>query len=321
MILWLTGNSGSGKTTLANKIKDTFYNWINLDGDDIRDSISIDLSLSKNDRIENNIRVALLSKSLHEQGTNIVISSIAPYQSGRDLVDKIIDVKWIYLDGGKDGVEYPYEVGNYDRFVDIESLNLNNVYLLGLPRSGTSMTTHILELLGVNMIHTSEDKKEATDKRFKNKYGEYHANPNGFFEITNNQFENYLKVISKPYSGCKMIVPVNGIRWEIINKYPSKVIFMSRDVEEIRQSQMAYYKPSGVETAYLRTALVTQRVNLRKHKIDFLEVNYNELLKDKIEVISNIKEFINSDVGISSACYFVQPKQNRFKSEELVNGL
>lgn len=203
----------------------------------------------------------------------------------------------------------------------IEQERLFNVYLLGLPRSGTSMTTKILELLGVNMVHTSEEDKEKTDERFKNRYGEYHANPNGFFEITEKQFTNYLKVLSKPYSGCKMIVPVQGIRWEILTTYPSKVIFMTRDVEEIRQSQMAYYRPQGVDIAYLRSALATQRVRLREHNIDFLEVNYNELLIDKVRIISDIKEFIKSDKDITKAVDFVQPKQNRFKKKELVSGL
>ena len=203
----------------------------------------------------------------------------------------------------------------------IERDRLFNVYLLGLPRSGTSMTTHILELLGVNIINTSEDDKEKTDKRFKAKYGEYHANPNGFFEITNHQFTNFLKVLSKPYSGCKMIVPVQGIRWELIKDYPSKVIFMSRDVEEIRQSQMAYYKPTGVDVAFLRSALATQRVNLRKSNIPFLEVNYNDLLKDKVNIIQSIKDFIKSDNDIQEAVDFVQPKQQRFKREVLVSGL
>lgn len=203
----------------------------------------------------------------------------------------------------------------------IERDRLFNVYLFGLPRSGTSMTTKILEMLGINMVYTSEEDKGKTDERFKKKYGEYHANPNGFFEITKNQFTNYLKVLSKPYSGCKMIIPVSGIRWEIVKTYPSKVIFMTRDVEEIRQSQMAYYKPQGVDVAYLRTALVTQRVRLREHDIDYLEVNYNELLIDKVNIIQQIKEFINSDISIDEAVAFVQPKQNRFKAEELISGI
>lgn len=204
----------------------------------------------------------------------------------------------------------------------VERDRLFNVYIFGLPRSGTSMTTHILELLGVNMIYTSEDEKEKTDERFRNKFGEYHANPNGFFEITKNQFTNFMKVLSKPYSGCKMIIPVNGIRWEMVKDYPSKVIFMTRDVEEIRQSQEAYYAAEGsVDIAYLKTALVQTRLQLKNNKIDFLEVNYNELLKDKVRIISGIKEFIKSDRDIIEAIDFVKPKENRFRKEELVSGL
>jgi hypothetical protein len=203
----------------------------------------------------------------------------------------------------------------------IERDRLFNVYLLGLPRSGTSMTTKILEMLGVNMIYTSEDNKEERDEIFKRRYGKYHANPNGFFEITRNPFTNYLKVLSKPYSGCKIIIPVRGIGWELITLYPAKVIFMTRDVEEIRQSQMAYYATRDVDIAYLQGALVEQRLNLREHSIAFLEVNYNELLIDKVNIIQQIKEFIHSDKSIDEAVATIQPKQNRFKVEELTSGL
>lgn len=202
----------------------------------------------------------------------------------------------------------------------IEENKLFNVYLFGLPRSGTSMTTHILELLGVNMIYTSEDYKEDTDKRFRDKYGEYHANPNGFFEITNNAFMNYLRILSTPYSGCKMIIPVMDIRWEVVKNFPSKVILMTRDLEEIRQSQMAYYSPK-TSIGYLRSALVQQRLLLENYNIDFLEINYNELLKDKVNIINKIKGFIKSDNDIQEAVDFVNPKQNRFRRKQLVSGL
>lgn len=204
----------------------------------------------------------------------------------------------------------------------IERERLFHVYLFGLPRSGTSLTTHILEMLGVNMIYTSEDDKEKTDERFKKKYGNYHANLDGFFEITRNQFTNYCKVLSKPYSGCKMIIPVQGIRWEIVREYPSKVIFMTRDVEEIRQSQEAYYAQEGsVDIAYLRSALATQRVNLRNHKIDFIEINYNELLINTREMVTQIRDFINSYFEVEEAVKLVDPNKNRFKREQLIAGL
>jgi hypothetical protein len=204
----------------------------------------------------------------------------------------------------------------------IERDKLFNVYVLGLPRSGTSMTMGVLEMLGVNMVHTSEEDKEKTDERFKNKYGEYHANPLGFREITHNQFTNYLKMLGNYHSGCKMIVPVTGIRWEILTQFPSKVIFITRDVEEIRQSQEAYYAKEGsVDIAYLKSALVTQRINLKKAKIPTIEINYNHFLIDKVKVIQTIKEFIRSDRDIQEAVDFVQPKNNRFKRENLINGL
>jgi len=203
----------------------------------------------------------------------------------------------------------------------IQEQRLFNVYLIGLPRSGTSMTTHILELLGVNMVYTSEEDKAKTDERFKKKFGEYHANPNGFFEVTKKPLTNFMKILGTPYSGCKMIIPVMGMRWEMLADFPCKVIFMTRDAEEIRQSQMAYYRPQGVEVAYIRTALVTQRMALRESKVDFLEVDYNHLLQNKVAVIQSIADFIRSDRHIQEAVDFVQPSQKRFDKEQIVVGL
>jgi hypothetical protein len=43
---------------------------------------------------------------------------------------------------------------------EIEEQRLFNVFVFGLPRSGTSMMSGILERLGVNFIHTSDTEKE-----------------------------------------------------------------------------------------------------------------------------------------------------------------
>lgn len=320
-ILWITGNSGSGKTTLANKIKDKFNNWVVLDGDEMRESVSRGLTLTKEDRIENNIRVANLAKVISNQDKNVVVSSIAPYQEGRDLVDGITDVRWIYLEGGKKGSKYPYEIPNIEPYKNIDDLRLFNVYLLGLPRSGTSMMTKVLELLGVNMIHTSEENKEKTDERFKKKYGYYHANITGFYEITEDPFENMLKVLSTPYSGCKMILPVTGYRWEILTKFPSKVIMMTRDAEEIRQSQMAYYRSDNIDPAVIRSQLATQKVRLEESDMDYMIVDYRHVLEHKEKVIPIIADFIKAPNGTQEALDFINPNQNRFKKENLTDGL
>jgi hypothetical protein len=204
----------------------------------------------------------------------------------------------------------------------IQADRLFNVYLLGLPRSGTSVTTKVLELLGVNMVYTSEDKIEKRDERIKKRFGKYHPNETGFFEVTTDQLASYLKLLSTPYSGCKMIVPVLGVRWELIKMKPAKIILMVRDLEEVRQSQVAFFREDGsAELGKLRTMLTTQRMRLQKSGIDFMEVDYNELIMDRVSVIQQIKEFIRSDVNIDEAVAFVQPSKNRFKIAELTHGI
>jgi hypothetical protein len=122
-----------------------------------------------------------------------------------------------------------------------------NVFVFSLPRCGSSMMTGIVERLGVNMVYTSEDKdnRKKMRKQHKKRLGEYVPNEH-FYEITENQFANWMKVMETPYAGCKVIIPVQGMRWEAVMHQPSKVIMMMRDPEEIRQSQEAFYSKKTV---------------------------------------------------------------------------
>ncbi len=95
MIIWLTGQSNAGKTTLA-KMLQREWPCIILDGDDMRDSISLGLGFSRDDRTAHNYRVAGLAKVLSEQ-MNVVISVIAPIKDVRAKIDMICSPKWIYV--------------------------------------------------------------------------------------------------------------------------------------------------------------------------------------------------------------------------------
>ena len=123
---------------------------------------------------------------------------------------------------------------------EAEESRLFNVFVLGLPRSGTSLMTKIVKTLGVKIFETTEQKKEEYDKRYKEQFGEYHPNEGGFYEIGERPFEHFLEIISTPYSGCKMIIPVMGFRAEVLTLVPCKVIMMWRDPKEIKASQEAF---------------------------------------------------------------------------------
>ena len=98
MIVWLTGNSGAGKTTIADVFRLLHPEWIKLDGDDMRSSISLGAGFSKEEREAHNLRVARLANVLDEQGHNIIVSVIAPFESTREKIKKLIpDCVWVYV--------------------------------------------------------------------------------------------------------------------------------------------------------------------------------------------------------------------------------
>ena len=209
-----------------------------------------------------------------------------------------------------------YKINSYELPEDeIITQKLFHVFVFGLPRSGTSMMTHICELLGVTMVHTSEEKKH----EYKH-LGEYHPNPNGFFEVTRDTMEHFLQIIATPYSGCKMIIPVNHLRFDLVKMLPSKVIMMWRDPEEIRQSQNAFYAHNA-DTAFIRTALVQEKLKLKENGIDHIIVEYRDIIKDPSGYITRVKEFIRSDRDIDEAVAFVNPDAYRFDRDKIVEGL
>lgn len=107
-VVWLTGNTGSGKTSLAYLLKERL-NAVVLDGDEMRSSISTDLSFTREHRDQHYLRVARLAKVLVNQGHNVIVSVIAAFEDSRRKIDEIVDPYWIYIRGGDAGPDKPYE--------------------------------------------------------------------------------------------------------------------------------------------------------------------------------------------------------------------
>ena len=112
MIIWFTGNSRAGKTTAAKKLirQNKQRNWILLDGDEIRTALP-GLGMGKEDRYNQNFRVAKLAKLFEGQGYAIAVAVICPYKKLRQEVKEECGCSFIYVSGGKKPTdEYPYEI-------------------------------------------------------------------------------------------------------------------------------------------------------------------------------------------------------------------
>ncbi|MDP7069052.1 MAG: adenylyl-sulfate kinase, partial [Candidatus Peribacteraceae bacterium] len=118
--VWLTGNSGAGKTTIATGMEEYFNNKdtesplarriVNLDGDEMRATVSQDEGFSPEDRRRHNLRVARLANLLSEKGFLVLVSVIAPFDTVRAELQELCDPLWIYVK--RDGLgapDRPYE--------------------------------------------------------------------------------------------------------------------------------------------------------------------------------------------------------------------
>ncbi|MDH6421580.1 adenylylsulfate kinase [Polynucleobacter sphagniphilus] len=86
-VIWLTGLSGAGKSTVAKGLEQALKSQnipvSVLDGDALRANLNKDLGFSKEDRIENIRRTAVMAKSFVDSGSVVIVALISPYAEGR----------------------------------------------------------------------------------------------------------------------------------------------------------------------------------------------------------------------------------------------
>ncbi|HEY3761423.1 MAG TPA: adenylyl-sulfate kinase [Verrucomicrobiae bacterium] len=102
-VFWFYGRCGAGKTTLAGNLYDALLSQkvpvFYLDGDDMRSGLCSDLAYTPEARAENHRRAAEVARLAAEQNLNVIVSTMAPQHSQRDIVSKVLGEKlvWIYV--------------------------------------------------------------------------------------------------------------------------------------------------------------------------------------------------------------------------------
>ncbi len=299
MIVWITGPSKSGKTTLAKKLQSKLNQWILLDGDEIR-SISHDLGFAYTDRLANCKRIAKLAKILDGQGFNVLVSVIAPFQEIRDKVDEICQPKWVCLPIQREETTYDntYEIPTNALIVDIneedriiDELKLFAVFVVGSRRSGTSLMVELLEKLGVKMFYDNDVKTLHDYKTF---------------EIRKELMAKFFKIVTTPYTGCKILLPFDTLKLDIFKKVPCKIIFTWRDPEKISDSFEKHFGLEDIKRFIIKDDQLTQLKALESIDANVLIVDYDKLLANPIDEIKIIADFIHSEKDIKKASKLVK---------------
>lgn len=164
----------------------------------------------------------------------------------------------------------------------------------GLPRSGTSMMSMMLEAGGMTVL---TDNIRMAD----------HDNPKGYYE-----FERVKKI---PEGDIEWLEGAKGKTVKVISallqhlpaKYEYKVIFMHRKMEEIVKSQnkmlMNLGKPINTDDVLITELLLKHLKKSRnwldqQNNIKVLDVDYNQLILNPTPFISEINKLLDFTLSI-----------------------
>jgi hypothetical protein len=165
----------------------------------------------------------------------------------------------------------------------------------GLPRSGTSMMMKMLEAGGMKVL--TDDVRSADEN-----------NPKGYYE-----FERVKKLKDGDIAWVetadgKVVKVISALLEHLPKDYHYKIIFMRRDMNEILASQKQMLAILGQSNGNLTdtqlTAIYHKHLTnveawlARQTNLDVIYVNYNSLLRNPAEYLTQVQAFLKGDLDI-----------------------
>ena len=189
-----------------------------------------------------------------------------------------------------------------------ENIEDRIVVVSGLPRSGTSMMMKMLEAGGI-VILTDHARKADED------------NPKGYFEYERVKKIKDGDVDWLPQAKGKVVKIIAALVTHLPHSYEYDVIFMRRAIQEILASQRQMLirrgeDPDKVEDEVLAVLFekhLAQVIDWAKKKknVRFIEVDYNDMLKDPDPLIRNINHFLGNRLDANQMASVIDPELYR----------
>ena len=197
------------------------------------------------------------------------------------------------------------------------------IYIVsGYMRCGTSMMMNCLLAGGMNAAF--EPKRD--ELNVKHGDDQYQGNPNGYYELSRAEYKH--RDFPLMYRGKLLKCLMGGLNRLHVAKY--KIIFMRRDPEESRQSFIGMFRPNPVQQQKMKEYYTggeyvedvercVARLKNRKD-VDVVEIDYRTVVENPRSVFSMLS-MMGWPIDPEKASAVVDPKQCRYKAEELHGGL